>query len=523
MPFERASGILAHPTSFPGPHGVGDLGDAAFRFIDWLKSAGQRYWQIMPLVPVGPGNSPYASVSAFAGNTLLISLPWLVGDALLEASEIADAPQFDERRVAYHEAAAYKESKLRRAYDRFRAGAAANLRPELESFLNEEAAWVHDYALFMAAKRQFNGAGWTHWDESIAMRDPEKLEEWRSRLAADVGFHGFAQFLFRRQWRELKRYANERGIQIIGDIPIFVAHDSADVWANQRQFRLDERGRPLVVAGVPPDYFSRTGQLWGNPHYDWHRMAADGYRWWVERFRRLLRLVDVVRIDHFRAFAAAWVVPAEDKTAANGRWEKGPRRALFDTIAENLGEVPIIVEDLGLITSDVHSLRRELKLPGMAVLQFAFDRDPANAYLPHNYDDPIVVYPGTHDNQTTVGWFENLDNETRTQVQTYLGRDGSDIAWDFIRLALSSTAELAIFPLQDALRLGDEARMNVPGTGEGNWSWRFSLDHLDPGIADGLAALTTTFGRTGTTPDTEKRSRDPYDYTAPNTAHPLHS
>jgi 4-alpha-glucanotransferase len=252
-------------------------------------------------------------------------------------------------------------------------------------------------------------------------------------------------------------------------------------------------------------------------------MAADGYRWWVERFRSLLRLVDVIRIDHFRAFAAAWVVPAEDTTAANGRWEKGPRRALFDTIAESLGEVPIIVEDLGLITSDVHSLRRELNLPGMAVLQFAFDHDPENAYLPHNYTDPVVVYPGTHDNQTTIGWFEDLDVETRTQVQTYLGRDGSDIAWDLIRLALSSTAKLAIFSLQDALRLGDEARMNIPGTGEGNWTWRFSLDQLDPKIAKGLASLTTTYGRTGRSTDPEDRARDPYDYTAPNTAHPLHS
>lgn len=522
MPFERASGILAHPTSFPGPHGVGDLGDAAFRFIDWLQASGQRYWQIMPLAPVGPGNSPYASVSAFAGNPLLVSLPWLVGDGLLDAADLHDVPGFSAERVAFQESAAFKGGKLLRAYNRFRTGGAAGLRGEFQQFLESEAAWAPDYALFMALKDHFHQAGWTEWDRPIALREPHALQEWQQRLATESGFHAFVQFLFQRQWRELKRYANERGIQIIGDIPIFVAHDSADVWANQEQFRLDDQGRPLVVAGVPPDYFSSTGQLWGNPHYDWQRMAGDGYRWWVERFRSLLKLVDVVRIDHFRAFAAAWVAPAGDSTAANGRWELGPRRALFDAIRSQIGDVPIIVEDLGLITEDVHALRRELGLPGMAVLQFAFDRDPENAYLPHNYSDPVVVYPGTHDNQTTKGWFHSIDDQTRTQVQTYLGRDGSDIAWDLIRLALASTADLAIFSLQDALRLGDEARMNIPGTGEGNWGWRFTLDQLDPGTAQGLNTLTRTYGRTGERSDPDARSRDPYDYTAPNAAHPLH-
>jgi 4-alpha-glucanotransferase len=523
MPFERASGVLAHPTSFPGPHGVGDLGDAAFRFIDWLQSSGQRYWQIMPLVPVGPGNSPYASVSAFAGNPLLISLPWLVGDGLLDMADLGDAPSFDANRVDFQTAAAYKEGKLRRAYDRFRAGAAAGLRDKHQQFLGREAAWADDYALFMAAKREFNGAGWTDWEPSIALREPSAMDGWRQRLAHESGFHGFVQFLFQRQWRELKRYANERGINIIGDIPIFVAHDSADVWGNREDFRLDERGRPLVVAGVPPDYFSQTGQLWGNPHYDWPHMAETGYAWWVERVRSLLELVDVVRIDHFRAFAAAWAVPAGDPTAATGRWERGPGRALFDAVTAQLGEVPIIVEDLGLITDDVHELRRSLDLPGMAVLQFAFGGDADNAYLPHNYTEPIVVYPGTHDNQTTAGWFAGIDDKTRAHVQTYLGRDGADIAWDFIRLALASTAELAIFSLQDALRLGDEARMNIPGTGEGNWSWRFMLDQLEPGIAQGLAILTRTYGRTGERSDPGARARDPFDYTAPNATHPLHS
>ena len=522
MQFERASGVLAHPTSFPGPHGVGDLGDGAHRFIDWLHAAKQRYWQIMPLVPVGPGNSPYASVSAFAGNPLLISLHWLKSDGLLEAVDLEDSPAFSSHAVDFDGAATYKETKLRRAFDRFRMGAAGHLRPELQTFLGEASAWVHDYALFMAAKHHFKQAWWLEWDEELAYRREGAIEAWTQRLRSEFDYHGFVQFLFNRQWRGLKAYANERHIQIVGDIPIFVAHDSADVWAHQDQFRLDERGRPAVVAGVPPDYFSKTGQLWGNPHYDWDAMERDGYRWWVDRFRSLLALVDVVRIDHFRGLAAAWVVPAEAETAAEGRWERGPGTALFHAVNDALGEVPIIVEDLGLITDDVVELRRELRMPGMAVLQFAFGGEPDNEYLPHNFADPVVVYPGTHDNQTSIGWFAGLDETTRSHVQTYLGRDGSDIAWDLIRLALASTAELAIFTIQDALRLGDEARMNTPGVGLGNWTWRFEYGELAADVASGLATLTETYGR-ALDENPEPRKRDPYDYTAENAAHPLHS
>jgi len=392
----------------------------------------------------------------------------------------------------------------------------------METFLAEEASWVHDYALFMALKHHFSDAWWLEWDAEIAFRAPGATEEWANRLRAEVDYHNFVQFLFSRQWGKLKQHANERGVGIIGDIPIFVAHDSADVWSNQAQFRLDASGRPKVVAGVPPDYFSRTGQLWGNPHYDWKAMAADGYRWWIERFRSLLRHVDVIRIDHFRGFAAAWVVPADAKTAASGRWERGPGSELFHAIHSALGDVPIIVEDLGLITEDVETLRHDLNMPGMAVLQFAFGDGPDNAYLPHNYRDPIVVYPGTHDNQTTIGWFAGLDDATRAQVQTYLGQDGSDIAWDFIRLAMASTAELALISIQDVLRLGDEARMNTPGTGLGNWTWRFDPRQLDAGIASGLATLTESYGRV---PPVEKeaRKRDPYDYTAEGTKHSLYA
>lgn len=521
MPIARASGVLVHPTSFPGPHGIGDLGDAAFRVVDWLHAAGQRYWQIMPLVPVGPGNSPYASVSAFAGNPALISLPWLVGDGLLEEGDLHDAPAFPADRVDYDGSERYKRGKLRHAFGRFRMGAAGQLRGEYASFSDRQAAWVDDFALFLAVKRSFDDIGWTEWDPAIAKATPEAKAAWRERLADDVEFHRFCQFLFFRQWAVLKRYANERDIRIIGDIPIFVAHDSADVWGNQQLFRLEPDGRPTVVAGVPPDYFSQTGQLWGNPHYDWSAMAANGFGWWVARFRGLLDLVDVVRIDHFRGFAAAWVVPADALTAASGRWEQGPGRALFDAIRGALGSVPIIVEDLGLISRDVHALRRELDLPGMAVLQFAFGGDPDNAYLPHNYDGPIVCYPGTHDNQTSVGWFRTTDERTRAFTQTYLGRDGNDIAWDMIRLALSSTAVLAISPLQDILRLDDDARSNTPGTGSGNWEWRFTLDGLEPSLAAGLRSLTATYGRL--TPAAEQTSFDPFDYSAPGTAHPLYT
>jgi 4-alpha-glucanotransferase len=518
--FNRASGVLLHPTSLPGPHGVGDLGEAAFRFVDWLQIAGQQYWQVLPLVPIGPGNSPYSSVSAFAGNPLLISLPGLVEEGLLNQRDLDHAPVFSDHRVDYDRATEYKGSRLRAAYDRFRAHDDHHLRAEFSRFLDRESVWIHDFTLFMAVKAAHKLAGWTQWEPEIAVRAPAALERWSKELAEDVEFFGFEQFLFRRQWRALKHYANERGVRLIGDIPIFVAHDSADVWANQTLFRLKRDGQPAVVAGVPPDYYSETGQLWGNPHYDWGAIAATGYKWWVDRFRELLSLVDVIRIDHFRGFAAAWVVPAGETTAAAGRWEQGPGRQLFDAIRIALGEVPIIVEDLGLITRDVKELRRDLGLPGMAVLQFAFNGKPENSYLPHNYDDQIVVYPGTHDNETTAGWFRTLDEQKRQQARTYLGRDGSDIAWDLLRAALASTAKLAIVTMQDILRLDDSARMNTPGVALGNWSWRFLARQMDPGLAAGLALLVQAYGREGGV--RPPATTDDYDYTAPNTEHPLH-
>ncbi|MEA2597006.1 MAG: 4-alpha-glucanotransferase [Thermomicrobiales bacterium] len=519
MGFQRASGVLAHPTSFPGPHGIGDVGEAAFRFVDWLAVAGQRYWQVMPLGPTGFGDSPYASPSAFAGNPLLISLTWLAGEGLLDESDLQTAEGFPDHEVQFGAVIPFKYAVLRKAFDRFRRGAASAQRQSFEAFRRDEAHWLDDFALYMALKDHFGGRSWVEWDEPIRLRVPGAVAEWNDRLKDDVTFHQFVQFQFRRQWSELKRYANERDIQIIGDIPIFVAHDSADVWANRDVFRLDEQGQPTVMSGVPPDLFTSEGQLWGNPMFDWQRLEATGYRWWIDRVRGLLSVVDVIRIDHFRGFAAAWTVPAGAPTAESGRWERGPGRKVFDAIVNAIGQVPIIVEDLGLITDDVDQLRNDLGLPGMKVLQFAFDDDPENEYLPHNYEPNCVVYTGTHDNQTTIGWFQGLDGRTRRQVQTYLGRDGSDISWDFIRAALGSVADLAVLSLQDVMRLGDEARMNTPGRPMGNWGWRFLPHQLHPGVAAGLGELTTVYGRRAR-PEKAK-TYDPYDYAAQGTGHRL--
>lgn len=519
MPGTRRSGIICHPTSFPGPHGIGDVGEAAFRFVDWLARGTQRDWQILPLGPIGPGNSPYASPSAFANNTLLISLPWLLGDGLLTNDDLAAAPEFSTAEVDYAAVRAYKLPRLREAFNRFRRGAAAKLRPDFDAYQQEHEGWLADYSLFMAIKDDLNGAAWIDWPEEIALRQPHALRAWRERLQEDTRFHCFLQFLVDRQWSELRRYANERGVSVIGDLPIFVAYDSADVWAHRDLFRLDEAGRPTEVAGVPPDAFTAHGQFWGNPIYDWERNAETGYAWWISRVRSLLRRVDVVRIDHFRGFAASWVVPTGSPTAAHGHWELGPGRAIFDAMARAIGTLPFIVEDLGLITPDVTALRLELGFPGMKVLQFAFDSGPGNAYLPHNYVPDTVAYTGTHDNQTTIGWFRHLPDHVRGYVQRYLGRDGSDIAWDLMRAAWESVAERAIAPLQDVMRLDDDARMNTPGSPIGNWGWRYAPHQLHEGLADGLKELSETYGRG--VQAAGLRGFDPFDYTAPETAHPL--
>ncbi|NJM05840.1 4-alpha-glucanotransferase [Candidatus Gracilibacteria bacterium] len=500
MRFSRASGILLHPTSLPGPYGIGDIGPIAQQFVDFLVSAGQSIWQVLPLGPTGYGDSPYQCFSAFAGNPLLISLEELARAGLLEWREIeaalmqvagAFSPDF----IDYGAVIYYRLPLLRQAFTRLQRTPESPLNAELHSFRAANARWLDDYALFMALKDHHGGASWHTWDAAIAARQPAALAHWRNELLDDIAFHQFTQYLFFKQWGALKSYANGRGVKIIGDAPIFVAYDSADVWANRQLFYLDDVGNPTVVAGVPPDYFSATGQRWGNPLYRWDVMAADNFSWWIERLRATLTLVDLLRVDHFRGFAAYWEIPAAEETAIKGRWVPAPGDDLFHALEKELGDIPIIAEDLGLITPDVEQLRDHFGLPGMKILQFAFDGDPDNNYLPHNYTTNCIVYPGTHDNNTTVGWFSELHDGQRAIIANYLGREPRDIAWDLLRLACMSVADIAIVPFQDVLRLNSDARMNTPGLLGGNWSWRFRADALNATVAGDLRTLTALYGR----------------------------
>lgn len=503
----RASGILLHITSLPGPHGSGDLGPAAYDFVDALARAQQGIWQVLPLGPTGYGDSPYQCYSAFAGNPLLISLNELAKESWLTSAELNGAPEFAEGRAEFEGAMAWKLSLLRQAYQRFHASATDQQRTSFTRYQKENGQWLSDYSAFMALKDQFGGVQWTLWPAAAASRDPHAMREWRLSLASDTQFYDFLQWQFSRQWLALKAYANARGVQIIGDVPIFVAHDSSDVWANRHLFQLKEDGEPRLIAGVPPDYFSETGQRWGNPLYDWPALAATGYAWWLQRLEQAFKLFDLVRLDHFRGFAAYWEIPAENETAAGGRWVAGPGAALFEALQASLGKLPLIAEDLGVITPDVEALRDQFAFPGMRVLQFAFGDDPkAVDYRPHNFIPNCAVYTGTHDNDTTVGWFRSQAGEgtTRTAEQiarerefalNYLQSDGSEIHWDMIRLAMASVARLAVFPMQDVLGLGTEARMNLPSTSRGNWSWRMLPGQFSPGHESRLRSLATMFDR----------------------------
>lgn len=494
-PSTRSSGVILHPTSLPGPHGIGDLGPAAFAWVDALASAKQKCWQILPLGPTGYGDSPYQCFSAFAGNPLLVSPDGLREDGLLDADDVRGS-SFPPDRVDFGPVIEYKNRLLGRTWHNFQHGKAGHLRPEFEAFLQQHARWLNDYALFMALKDAQHGKGWQDWPRPLRLRDAQALAGAQAELASGIGLHQFRQFLFFRQWKRLRQYANHKSIRIVGDIPIFVAADSADVWANQQLFQLDGEGRPRFVAGVPPDYFSATGQLWGNPLYNWDAMERAQFGWWVARFRSLLDLVDIVRLDHFRGFEGYWEVPAGRHDAVVGRWVKAPGAALLETVQSALGRLPIIAEDLGVITAEVLALRERFKLPGMRVLQFAFGDKPTNAYLPHNYEANTVVYTGTHDNDTTRGWYASTMEKDRDHVRRYLARDGADVAWDFIRAAWASVADCAIAPLQDVLNLGPEARMNTPGRPAGNWSWRFQSSQLNAGVLARLAELTELYGRT---------------------------
>jgi 4-alpha-glucanotransferase len=490
----RSAGLLLHPTSLPGPYGIGDLGPSAYAWVDALAQARQRWWQILPLGPTGYGDSPYQAFSAFAGNPLLVSPQYLREDGLIDSRDL-EGTQFPANRVDFGPVISWKNRLLARAWQNFQAGRGQGLKGPFEAFVQQNAAWLNDFALFMALKDAHEGRGWQEWSVDARRRDPNYLRQARGRLGDSVGLHQFRQFLFFRQWQALRDYARRRDIRIIGDIPIFVSADSADVWANPELFQLDAERRPRVVAGVPPDYFSSTGQLWGNPLYDWEALRRTRFAWWVARFRGLMQQVDLVRLDHFRGFEAYWEVPAGRPNAIDGRWVQAPGRELLTTLRAELGGLPIIAEDLGVITPEVAALRDDFGLPGMRVLQFAFADTAKNQFLPHNYERNTVVYTGTHDNDTTVGWYASASDMEKDHVRRYLARDGRDVAWDFVRLAWSSVADYAITPLQDVLNLGTEARMNFPGRPQGNWSWRFLPEQVNAWTLDRLADLTRLYGR----------------------------
>ncbi|MGH9949669.1 MAG: 4-alpha-glucanotransferase [Pyrinomonadaceae bacterium] len=506
MKFPRASGILLHPTSLPGAFGIGDLGATAFEFVDFLAEANQTYWQILPLGPTGYGDSPYQCFSAFAGNTLLISPEKLVEDEFLTSEQIADRPDFPAHKVDFGAVYKWKNKILSLAYEGLHHITSVNLGGKFESFVQENTWWLDDYALYRAIKAWQDQKPWYEWPTPLKLREPGAILAIREQLFEEMMAEKFYQFLFFRQWGLLKQYANKLGVKIIGDIPIFVALDSADVWCNQSKFKLNPDGSPRVVAGVPPDYFSKTGQLWGNPIYDWESMRKDEFRWWIARAVFTLKTVDVVRVDHFRGFAAAWEVPGDDKTAENGRWVEVPGRELFAALRQHLGELPIIAEDLGVITPDVEELRDSNGFPGMKILQFAFGGDAKNHDLPHNYIPNCAAYTGTHDNDTTLGWWlsqagagstrdEQDISREREFCMKYLSTDGDEIHWDFIRSVWASVADTAIAPLQDLLGIGTEGRMNLPASVSGNWFWRFHKDALTPEIAARLKELTETYGR----------------------------
>lgn len=476
---KRQAGILLHPTSLPGPWGNGDFGAEAYRFVDFLAEAGQHVWQLLPLGPTN-GGSPYQCFSAHAGNPDLISIEllqewgWLHGH--VEPSE-------------------QKDALLRRALDGFRARAHEQEMDDFRAFVADNTRWLEDFALYSALKSHFDQKSWTDWPAAIRDRDRKAVDKAAKEHAEELNLVRFEQFVFFRQWSALKNYANGKGISIFGDMPIFVAHDSADVWAQRECFFLDQNGQPTVVAGVPPDYFSETGQRWGNPHYDWEWMESDRFDWWLHRMESQLKLFDLVRIDHFRGFEAYWEVPAHEETAINGRWVKAPGDALFARLRQRFDPLPVVAEDLGIITEEVDALRHKYALPGMKVLQFAFEGGAENPYLPHNYESNTVVYTGTHDNDTTVGWFEQLNDDHREYIMEYLGYPSEPIPWPLITAAYASVSALAVVPLQDVLELDSTHRMNVPGTEEGNWRWRFSWDMVPEELVPRLRRLAEIYGR----------------------------
>ncbi|TWT82992.1 4-alpha-glucanotransferase [Planctomycetes bacterium CA13] len=505
---ERASGVLLHPTSLPSRHGIGDLGQAAYRFVDYLSLANQRYWQLLPLGPTGYGNSPYASTSAFAGNPLLIDL-----NAMAEENHcgelLADAPEFSSRVIDFAKVSAWKLPRLRKAAELFLDNAPPSRGQAFNRFCGKAHWWLNDYAMFVSIKHHAdrlaiqsgapNSAWNVFWDADLKRRCPEALARWSEEHEREIEAEKVLQFYFFEQWNRLKAYASDRHVRFIGDVPIFVALDSSDVWASPGQFLLDEELHPTKVAGVPPDYFSETGQRWGNPLYDWDAMRADGFRWWIQRFSATLELVDVVRLDHFRGFQACWSIAADEPTAINGHWDLAPGEDVFAAVRESLGEIPIIAEDLGVITPEVEALRDRHGFPGMRILQFAFDCNESRRthFLPHHYIANTVVYTGTHDNDTVRGWYANHPESDRQLLHEYAGYSCGDVWWDLIRMALASVANTVIIPMQDVLGLGSEARLNQPATMGANWCWRLSEDSLTESTASRLSHLVNVYERNG--------------------------
>lgn len=542
MDFERSSGILLHPTSFPSKYGIGDFGLYAYKFIDFLKKAEQTLWQVLPLGPTSFGDSPYQSFSTFAGNTLLISPEILRKENYLTNEDLLEIPEFDDTIIDYGVVIEYKDLLYKKAYEKFNLSATKQQKLAYDKFCTENIFWLEDYTLFAALKdyfiqqrniqedinsidgeaKVFNenfeifkethskilsgnivndyyfGAVWSTWPDDLVARKPEALNEWKEKLSDKIKYYKFLQYEFSRQWNKLKDYANTNDIKIIGDIPIFVAYDSADTWANPDLFHLDTKGFPKVVAGVPPDYFSATGQLWGNPLYKWENHKKTKYKWWIDRIKGTLKLVDIARIDHFRGFDEYWEIPANEKTAINGKWRKGPGKDLFIAIKKALGELPIIAEDLGIISESVGKLRDYFDFPGMKILQFAFLEDDIkaeNPYLPHNVEKNSVIYSGTHDNNTTKGWYKEINYTEKDIIRRYINVSGENISWDFIRLAYSTVCSMAIVTMQDIMNLDSDCRMNTPGEASNNWQWRYTQDMILDEFAERLAYLSKLFGR----------------------------
>jgi 4-alpha-glucanotransferase len=492
---KRSSGILFHPTSLPGRYGIGTLGKAAFEFVDFMVRSKQKIWQILPLGPTGYADSPYQCFSSNAGNPLLIDLDTLVEEGFLTSQEIESVPVFGDDKVDYGRLIELKYPLLKKAANTFFERFAPETRKGYQDFTRANAHWLNDYALFMALKEHFNQEPWYKWETPLKLKSIHSLPNYLVLLNDSIEFHKFIQYLFFKQWMAVKQYANEKGVKIMGDIPLYVALDSVDAWSMPEIFQFNKDKNPVAVGGVPPDYFSATGQLWGNPLFNWDTLKRDGYRWWINRIKANLVLYDIIRIDHFRGFAGFYAVPYGEETAIKGEWLPGPGKELFETIKRELGNLPIVAEDLGVMTPDVEDLRDSFNLPGMKILQFAFDSGEENDFLPHNYPKNCVVYTGTHDNDTVVGWLSKAKEEDKKYLREYLNSTGQDLVWDLIRVAMASVADTAVFPMQDLLVLGNDARMNLPGTTSNNWQWRAKRSDFSSELAERLARMTVLYGR----------------------------